>query len=408
MDKRQTEIARVLANYAFNKQRITYTQLAREIGWHHPTGRGLGKDLGEILLFCKDRSLPALTCIVVAAGTKLPTDDAIKYISKIVGPIDLMEEQDRIFAFDWTQVYELGFAVSADPEIDFDRIFASRVYGFDPENWGMLGFTAEITRDRRLAQMGVKPIYVVYFCSPNSEVIEGSGGRGTIAEEDVGRTLGIAEVQPVSASVETHLSQKARDDMIDLWGEWRWQYGLAISRAWRFIPPPWTREALPNARSLSWEVTKDVVPLTDEEKRLIMQYSLVETNVLGHELRPVQVALREPMHTTYLAICEERNVLTKAEAPRNTKLVKIGVSGDTGRRLEELNGHHYAVIFGVRFRMYATKRWNSQSEALAREAAALEWALENAEKHASGEYFFMTDEQINRAVMKVRSPLVVR
>jgi hypothetical protein len=58
--------------------------------------------------------------------------------------------------------------------------------------------------------------------------------------------------------------------------------------------------------------------------------------------------------------------------------------------------------------MFATKRWNSQSEALAREASALEWAMDNAEKHASGEYFYMTDDQIYRAIMKVRSANIVR
>jgi hypothetical protein len=255
--------------------------------------------------------------------------------------------------------------------------------------------------------MNGAPVYVIYFCSPSSMEIDGTGGEMTIKEEDKGRMLGIAEVQPKIASPETHLAQQARDEMIRRWGKWRWQYGLEVSRAWRFLHAPWTKEALPHARSLSWEVTKDLIPLTDEEVRLVKQYAYEEVPVFGRELRPVVVALREPMHTTYLAICGSRDVLVNTDAPKGTKLVKIGVSGDTNRRLGELNGHDYAKIFGLSFQMYATKRWPSQSEALTREWRALEWALDKT-KHASGEFFYMTDEQINEAVMKVKPPKRVR
>ncbi|MGH6950301.1 MAG: hypothetical protein ACREH4_05490, partial [Vitreimonas sp.] len=107
-----------------------------------------------------------------------------------------------------------------------------------------------------------------------------------------------------------------------------------------------------------------------------------EVAVYGRELRPVAFALREPMHTTYLAVCVDPLVLAKTSAPKGTKLVKIGVSGDTKRRLRDLNDHHFAKIFGLSFSMYATHRWANQEEALAREAWALEWALQHAAVNA--------------------------
>jgi hypothetical protein len=73
-----------------------------------------------------------------------------------------------------------------------------------------------------------------------------------------------------------------------------------------------------------------------------------------------------------------------------------------------LNDHHFARIFGLRFRMLATQRWPSQDEALAQESAALEWGLAHAAQHASGEYFFMTDRQMMDAVTKVKPPKRVR
>lgn len=102
MDAYQIEIARVLANRAFDKQRITYPELARDILHYHPTGRGLGKDLWEILAFTKRRSLPCLTSILVKSGTYSPPEDALAHIRKIYGDVDIPEEQNAVFSFDWS------------------------------------------------------------------------------------------------------------------------------------------------------------------------------------------------------------------------------------------------------------------------------------------------------------------
>src|SRR5690606_6197380 len=105
----------------------------------------------------------------------------------------------------------------------------------------------------------------------------------------------------------------------------RWEFGLENSRAWALVARPWTREVLPHARATSWEATNGIVELTAEEKRLIRQYQLREVPVYGRQMREVAFALREPMDTTYMAICEDPAVLSKTKAPAGTKLVKIGV-----------------------------------------------------------------------------------
>jgi hypothetical protein len=404
----QTDIARFLAIQAIGRQRTTYPELARAVNWAHPQGRGLGRHLWEILNYTHDQDLPCLTAILCAGGTRQPHEGAIEYIRQVYGPLNIDDEQQRVFEFDWAAVAALAFEQPIAPEIDFNRIFATRTWGFNPLEWGMTAFSHEVTRDQILGRMAGSPIYVVYFCSQHSEPIEGKDGRFTIAPEDVARVLGIVEVQPEKATHGSHTAPEAVRDMLELWGQPRWPFGLANSRAWEFVKPPWTREALPHARSTSWEATRGLVELTDEEKRLIRQYALREVAVYGRELRPVAYALREPMHTTYLAVCEDPQVLVKTEAPAGTRLVKIGVSGDTDRRLRDLNDHHFARIFGLRFRMLATQRWASQDEALAREASALEWGLANAAQHASGEYFFMTDRQMMEAVTKVKPPKRVR
>lgn len=408
MNPLQIEIGRYLAQQAFGRQRTTYPELAKAVRWGHPQGRGLGNHLWEVLTFTHERGLPCLTSILVVAGSRSPPDGAVEYIRSVYGPIEIADEQERVFAFDWASVPEFAFEQPVAAEIDFDRLYATRTWGFDPGTWGMTGFTFEKTREQILADMDDRPIYVVYFCSQNSEAIEGHDGRFTIAPADVARVLGVVEIQPKRASHSTHTARESVQEMLDLWGQERWAFGLENSRAWEFVGRPWTREALPHARSTSWEATRGIVPLTEEEKRLIRQYPMREVPVFGQQMRPVAFAFREPMHTTYLAWCDDPTVLAKTRAPRGTALVKIGVSGDTQRRLRDLNDHHFARIFGLSFKMLATQRWMTQDDALAREAAALEWALENAAEHASGEYFFMTQSQMMNAVTKVKPPKMVR
>lgn len=408
MSPKEVEIARYLSLEAMAPNRTTYPALARAINWHHPQGRGLGRHLKKILDFTFDQGLPCLTSILCTAGTRLPPEGAIDYIREVYGSsIDIRAEQERVFSYDWTTVTELAFEQPVAPDIDFDRIYATRTFGFDPAAWGMTGFSHLGTRDSILAEMGSEPIYVVYFCSQHSDAIDGTAGRFTIAPEDVARVLGIVELQPKIAAHETHTAPEAVTDMLELWGKQRWQYGLETSRAWAFETPPWTREALPNARSLSWEVTRGIIALTDEEKRLIRQYRLREVPVFGRDFQPVIYSFREPMHTTYIAVCDDAAVVGKTKAPKGTHLVKIGVSGDTDRRLRDLNDHHFAKIFGLSFRMLAIQRWASQDEALARESSALEWGLLNTQ-HASGEYFFMTDQQLMQAVLQVKPAKRVR
>ena len=140
---------------------------------------------------------------------------------------------------------------------------------------------------------------------------------------------------------------------------------------------------------------------------MLGQYELREVAVFGRELRPFTISLREPMHTTYLAVCDDQQVLAKTNAPTGTRLVKIGVSGDTERRLRDLNDHHFARLFGLGFKMLATQRWPTQNEALARESAALEWALQHT-THASGEYFFMSERETMAALVEVKPAKRVR
>ncbi|WP_300058481.1 HNH endonuclease signature motif containing protein [uncultured Roseobacter sp.] len=107
MDALQFEIARFLASKAKAKQRTTYQEQADAIGWPHPTGRGLGKNLYAVLHYFHDKRLPPLTTILVRKGQRYPDDDALEYIREAIGAVDIADAQESVFQFDWGSIQEL-------------------------------------------------------------------------------------------------------------------------------------------------------------------------------------------------------------------------------------------------------------------------------------------------------------
>lgn len=117
----QTEIARFLAEKAVRQARATYHQVGNVLGWNHPTGRGLGKNLEVVLHALHDRGLPPLTTILVKRGERHPVPDAMAYIRGTLGDIDIDAAQREVFAFDWRSIPDLA--------PDVDRLASGRDIG---------------------------------------------------------------------------------------------------------------------------------------------------------------------------------------------------------------------------------------------------------------------------------------
>ena len=110
----------------------------------------------------------------------------------------------------------------------------------------------------------------------------------------------------------------------------------------------------------------------------------------------VQPSERDESLYTYMAMCQNTEPLTLTKAPNETLLVKIGITSDPIRRLLELSGNHIAVIFGLGFELIAKQKWKTQADAERVESFAHDWAHKHS-THASGEYFYMTKAQIEKA-----------
>ncbi len=223
MDTLQFEITRALVANALKKKRMTYQDVGKVIGWHHPTDRELGPNLEVILHYLADCGLPPLTTILVKEGERYPAEDAMAYIRGALGQIDIETAQREVFAFDWTSVPELAPAPDRLP--DDRQVWLTSFWGFDPANWGCIGFTDESRRVRYLNNSTSGTLVAIY-------VTKGKG-----PDNMRGKVVGILEISHEIGHAREFISgdrwaEKERDP--DSRG--KWLYAVKATRAWRVIP----------------------------------------------------------------------------------------------------------------------------------------------------------------------------
>lgn len=393
LDDQTIRIARAIALRAINDSRLTnYPQIGKEVGWHLDYGRYLGKPLKKIASFCRDNQLPLLTSIVCTTGKNTPTDEGLAYMREEFGEFDIYEEQRKVFNFDWRSVPELGLSNELGRGPNFSRLFATRSYGFNPDLWSMVGFSKDGFRSSALELIDNKPAYVVHFSSQNQQ--HDANLNDAIPPYLVGRISGIAEVQPRPVSSETNVEPKHRQATLERWGGvFKWPYGLEISRAWKFTVPPFARETIPFAVQDPWGPTNSIVELRESERAALTQHEIYEVDIYGSTNHQAKNIVRDPSNFTYLIVCDSTEILEYSKAPSGTKIVKIGVTSAPERRFLEISGNHIAVILGMKFKQKAVKLWSTEDRALEVESAAHDWARVHC-LHASGEYFFMNEQQI--------------
>lgn len=192
MDSLQFEIARFLAQKAAQKQRTTYQQVGEAVGWNHPNGRGLGAHLEVILHYLAERRLPPLTTILVRKGERYPHEDAIAYIRVVLGEIDIETCQQEVFDFDWRGVPELLPEATTLP--DGREVWLTSLWGFDPTNWGCIGFADEGKRNRFLNQSKPGVLVAIY-------VTKGKG-----PDEMRGRVVGVLELSHEAGHAKNYIS----------------------------------------------------------------------------------------------------------------------------------------------------------------------------------------------------------
>jgi hypothetical protein len=100
------DVAIYLAKAARDERLVTYGELSQEFGG---SPRGWGNALGGIAIRCHEASLPLLSVIVVNAGTRQPSLDAILYQDfGLEDPQSITAQQKLCFTYDWNASPLLG------------------------------------------------------------------------------------------------------------------------------------------------------------------------------------------------------------------------------------------------------------------------------------------------------------
>jgi hypothetical protein len=105
---------------------------------------------------------------------------------------------------------------------ELPRVWVTGMWGFEPEKTGYVGFTAEAPRNK----------YIRDYLPGDLMMIIGQ--RGEYSEErDVGRVLGIVELEPIPIRDTDRMSQSTYQEKCARGWRDRWTYALPILRAWK-------------------------------------------------------------------------------------------------------------------------------------------------------------------------------
>jgi hypothetical protein len=340
MDALQFAIVRFLAEKALQQRRTTYQQVGEAIGWNHPTGRGLGRNLEVILHELADQGLPPLTTILVKKGERHPAEDAITYIRGVLGAIDIEAAQQEVFAFDWTSVPEL--APTADTLPDGRQVWLTSFWGFDPASWGCIGFADESRRTRYLSNSKPGTLVAIY-------VTKGKG-----PENMRGKVVGVLELSHETGHARKFISgdrwaEKERDPN----ARGKWLLAIKATRAWRIIPEDWRRveDLFPQAYGSSHPefIGASGVPLSTDEAAKLYELDVYEVPVYG-QTNPVDPTIQ----TLESALSLSRAVrpasqpywVGETDGPKHLYILRLAgdIAAYLGRRVDELEDKHIIKV----------------------------------------------------------------
>lgn len=145
------------------------------------------------------------------------------------------------------------------------QIFATRVWGFDPERWPVVVFHREADRDSlvRRAVAGDRLLVVATL----DEV--------KVEPENRGRLLGLAEFGRKKVLTRDFVGREHMSPHdLDEQGEVRWPFALPIVRAWALTTKPLLREVL--REQLPYNATSQAVLLDEQDAVAVMALPTVE------------------------------------------------------------------------------------------------------------------------------------
>lgn len=325
------DIVSVLISKARERRRTTYEELGKAVGWGHPNGRGLGKHLYEIMCRCRDLKVPPITTIVVKKGEKAPAIDALEHMRSVLGAFQIEEAQERVFLYDWSKVEgleEIGRPSENCP------VWLTSFWGFDPSQWGCIGFATEGRRKHFLRRTQPGTLVAIY-------VTKGQGPKHMR-----GKVVGILEVSHTQGHAKEFISgdrwfQKEQDES----SRGKWAFALQVTRAWKIAEEQWypVDEIFPTAYSGSNAefIGSQGVPIDAGEAARLFSLTVSETQVyrqtgaIDGAIQSLADAL-QPSRAIHPA--KEPYWVGETDGPKHLYILKLSgdLSAYLGRKPDEL------------------------------------------------------------------------
>lgn len=314
------------------------------------------------------------------------------------------------------------------------RVFATKVWGYEPERWAVLGFSREGSRNNLARDL-----------RPDDWVLHiGTRSGGETRPEDRGIALGIARLSEAQIATKDAVEPSLWDEYLALnGGKAKWPYGLPMVEARRFISPPAARDEyqlIPRFRdaNLSLVLATDAVQLHAEEAAAVLaiQYEsceLYESAALRlardhFELRHALSKRRAPIPpsfgerassyeanpaSTYVfeligpgvgAAMGDHSIGTR----KGKRVYKVGYAIDIGQRLSTLN-FAFPNLRALSWRPVLKYSHAEPIAAVAMEAE-LHGLLDRFAAHGAGntEIFVCREDEVSRAWQSAMASSVKR
>lgn len=252
------------------------------------------------------------------------------------------------------------------------KLFATRVWGFNPAAWPVIVFGEEGYRSSLLTRS--EPGDCIIFVATKGDMP---------AEVDKGRILGMAEIGRRGVFSRTLISDEDLSSHdFDAQGNFKWPVGIPMVRAWLFPAKPLLTDLM---KQLPRAATPGAVELTEPQAQLVLQLERVEVPLPAHaailkeqerlEGLPNRLPTTGPKPTDWSATVQHSTrqpASTYVFRWGGSELWKIGWAVDPQERLSTVNTHIPVELLNTCWKPYLTQSWCDTVSAQAMEQRVLQ------------------------------------
>lgn len=252
------------------------------------------------------------------------------------------------------------------------KIFATRVWGFDPIHWPVIPFGREGNRDRLLKNSA--PGDLIAFV--------GTQGEPT-SENERGRLLGVAEIARIPVDTLAVIDKDYTiSNSYDEQGRFKWPKALLMKQAWYFEPQPLLLDVL--SAQLPFQATSQAVLLSPEDATAVLalnrREAILPASQALEKARLLDEALSGrrpttgPIPSSWSGSTGRdvgREAYTYAFRFGKTNIWKIGHSIDVNERLKQVNLHIPTEVLNDQWTAAYQQKWPDENAAYSMEQRVL-------------------------------------